>query len=141
MKSEVFYTVISGTSIFVIGQLLQKFILEPIQQYKKTVGAIDNKLKYYANVLVNKDFSSETIREITREMRTLSCDLESEYKQIPFNTVISTLRLIERKKAVAKAAKHLIFLSNAGGRSGDDVIKREKAIKKIRKLLKVELLN
>ena len=143
MNNQVFYTVISGTLVFVLGQILQRFLLEPIKEYKKTVGKIDNKLKFYLNILTNTVFSKDQQRivEITDLMRNLSCEFESTYKQIPLTNWLSKLGVIEKKKDVAKVAQGLIFLSNAGGRDESRIDKCDERINEVRKLLKIEALN
>lgn len=141
MNNQVFYTVLSGTLVFVFGQILQKFFLEPIQGYKKTVGEIDNKLKFYANILTNTGFNQKILVEITDTMRTLSCQIESGYKQILLTGVMSHIGLIENKKEIAEVAQGLIFLSNAGGRDDSRIEKCDERINRIRKILKIETLN
>jgi len=141
MNNQVFYTVLSGTLVFIIGQTVQKFILEPIQQYKKIVGEIDNKLKFYANILTNKGFSQKMLVKVTNTIRDLSCNFESSYKQIPLTGFFSLLRIIESKKDVAKVAQGLIFLANEGGRDDSKIEKCDERINEIRKLLKIDLLN
>ncbi|MEK6833621.1 MAG: hypothetical protein AABY32_06265 [Nanoarchaeota archaeon] len=141
MNNQVFYTVTSGTLVFVIGQILQKFFLEPIYEYKKTIGEIDNKLKFYANILTNSGFNQKIILEITNTMRTLSCQIESNYKQIPFTDFLSRIGCIEGKKEIAEVAQGLIFLSNAGGRGESKIEKCDERIDQIRKIFKIESLN
>lgn len=141
MTSQIFFTVLSGAMVFTIGQILQKFLLEPIQEYKKTVGKIDNRLKFYDNILTNAVFDKKIIIEITNAMRNLSCNLEANYKQIPFNKLLINLKLLEPKEDIAKAARELIFLSNAGGRNNNDIEICDKKIKDIRKRLKIKPLN
>ena len=141
MENQVFYTVLSGTSVFVLGQILQKFILEPFQEYKKTIGRIDNRLKFYSNILTNAGFTRKIIVEVTDAMRNLSCDLEANYKQIPFNQLFVNLKLLESKKDMATAAQGLIFVSNAGGRRDSGFDRVDNRINEIRKLLKIESLN
>jgi hypothetical protein len=141
MRSQVFYTVLSGVLVFVLGQILQKFFLEPLQTYKKTVGEIDNKLKFYANILVNRGFNQKTLNNVANTMRTLSCQIESEYKQIPFTEVLSQLGFIESKENIAKVSQGLIFLSNAGGKNDIETRECGQEINQIREILKIETLN
>jgi len=141
MENQVFYTVLSGTLVFVLGQILQKFVLEPIQEYKKTIGKIDNQLKFYCNVLINAVSNEEQIVKLTDIVRALSCDLESIYKQIPLSGLFSKIRVLETKSDVAKAAKLLISISNSGGRSDTRALRCDDEIEKVRKLLKIESLN
>lgn len=141
MNNQVFYTVVSGTLVLVLGQILQRFVLEPIQSYKKTIGKIDNKLKFYSNILTNNGFKQDFLVEVTDTIRNLSCEIESDYKQIPFIRLLSKLKVVEKKEDVAKVAQGLIFLSNAGGRNNSRIEKCDDRINEIRCLLKIEPLN
>lgn len=141
MSNQVFFTVLSGTLVFVLGQILQKFILEPFQEYKKTIGKIDNRLKFYSNILTNAGFDKKTIVEITDAMRNLSCDLEANYKQIPLSKFFSKIGVLEKKDDIAEAARFLISISNSGGRSSTRAIRVDNDIRKVREKLKIEPLN
>lgn len=141
MNNQVFYTVVSGTLVFVLGQILQRFILEPIQGYKKTVGKIDNKLKFYSNILTNTGFNDDLLAKVTDIIRNLSCEIEADYKQIPLNWLLSKLKVVESKKDLAKVTQGLIFLSNAGGRDDSRIEKCDERINEIRRLLRIEPLN
>lgn len=141
MNNQIFYTVFSGVLVFVFGQILQRFVLEPIQNYKKTVGKIDNRLKFYSNILTNVGFESKFLANITDIIRELSCDIEAEYKQIPFSNVFSFLKIIQSKKEVAKAAKGLIFLSNIGGREENKIKECNERMSEVRNLLKIQSLQ
>jgi hypothetical protein len=144
MGNQVFYTIISGTLVFTLGQIIQKFLLEPLKEYAKVVGTVDNKLKFYANILTSDIFKDDrdTLVEITDTMRNLSCDIESSYKQIPCTNLLSKVGITETQEAVATVAKDLIFLSNAGGRGRDKSIdKCEEKIEEIRTLLGIKTLN
>lgn len=140
MNNQVFPTVLSGTLVFILGQIIQKFFLEPIQNYKKIIGEIDNRLKFHANILTNAGFNNEVITEITNSVRELSCKLESSYKQIPLTKTLSYLNIIQSPKEIADAAKELMSLSNAGGRKPDDIEKCNDSIDRVRTLLKIEAL-
>lgn len=71
----------------------------------------------------------------------MSCEIEANYKQIPFNGILSKLKVIQSKKELAKVARDLIFLSNAGGRSDNKIEKCDEKIDEIRKILKIEDLD
>jgi hypothetical protein len=144
VNNQVFNTVISGTLVFVLGQTIQQFILEPVQKYRKTVGKIDNRLKFYSNIITSNIFENDKtmLNEITDSIRNLSCDLESSYKQIPLTKLLASLGVIESEKDVAKAAQALIFLSNAGGRGENKGIGMcETQIGNVRRLLNIKHLQ
>lgn len=109
-KDIVFQTVISGALAFVFGQIIQRFFLETLQNYRATRGKIDNKLKFYANIIANPGFPpKEEIFECSKALRDLSCELESAYKQIP-----PLIRdLVRPRRAISDSAARLIRLSNS----------------------------
>jgi hypothetical protein len=137
LQNSVFRTVISGTLVFCLSQIIQKFILEPILEYKKTIGKIDNKLKYYSNK-ISTILSKTVLIETSEKVRELSCDLESSYKQIPFNKFFVWIKIIPGKKAIFDSSKSLIRVSNiVTDKKLNDEIKIIDEIKKIRNLLNI----
>jgi len=120
LNNIVFQTVISGTLIFLIGECIQKFVLTPIVEHKKIIAKIDNKLKYYSNVILNPPTEHSAISQDTYDgakeiLRKLSCDLESTYKMIPFKEAFSYLGLVSCKKQISDSATDLIALYNLTG--------------------------
>lgn len=136
LQSIVFQTVISGVLIFILKELIQEFVLLPIKKYKEVIGKIDNRIKYYTNVITNSGISTESVLESSRVMRELSCELESIYKQIPFKRLFSLAKIIPVHSLISESASSLIRISNAGGRVGDEVMNYNE-IKKIRENLDI----
>jgi len=113
-NSTVFQTVVTGTLVFTLGQMVKDFLLSPIKSYKKTVGEIDNKLKYHENILLN-NLPADIVKESLVITRSLSCDLESNYKQIPFLPILIFIGVIPTRGKVSDAGTKIIRLSNVGG--------------------------
>jgi len=137
-KNIVFQTVISGVLVFVIGQIIQRFFLEPIQKYKAVIGKIDNKLKFYKNIITNPGsdlIPKDIVLECSGELRKLSCKLEEIYKQIPFRGIIKP------KEKISDSASRLIGLSNsvAIGRP-EYTLENNEDIKRIRENLNIPAL-
>jgi len=135
---EIFLTIISGVLVFILSQYIVEFILKPLIKYKQVIAKIDNKLKFYANIITNPPLSSGSIDDYIiaqKEIRDLSCDLESTYK--------SLLIFKPNKKTIAKVAKDLIWLSNIIGQRDKNInlpIKAAEKIDDIRKSLNIEEL-
>ena len=136
----VFQTVIAGVLVFAFSEMLQKFLLEPIKEFKGIIGKIDNRLKFFANVISNATPSSKMLPEVNTLLRQLSCDLESAYKMMPFKWALSILRMIPSQKQIASAAKGLIFVSNATGEPSQRHVV-EKEVEKVRNLLRIPKYN
>lgn len=113
-QSVVFQTVMSGVLVFILSQIIQKFFLEPLQKYKEVIGKIDNQLKFYTNVITNPGniLSREIYLECSHTLRSLSCELEASYKQIP-------LKKLDTRRKVSDAASRLIRLSNNLNQTGE----------------------
>jgi len=78
-------TIFGGVILFVIGQLLSKFLIEPIQELKKAIGEVRFNLAYYAPIIHtpisrSKERSDNAYVAIMRN----SCDLLTKADAIPF---------------------------------------------------------
>lgn len=135
-SSVVFQTVIAGVFIFVIKELIGEFILSPIKKYNEVIGKIDNRMKYYANVITNSGISVESVLESSKVMRELSCELESTYKQISLKRILSLVKIIPAHKFISESAGRLIRVSNAGGQAGNEAMNYEEIVE-IRKNLNI----
>jgi len=134
----VFQTVISGTLVFILGQIIQIFILEKIYKYKETIGKIDNRLKFYFKIIKNPGDDAhilERLQTSSQELLQLSCDLESCRKQLIF-------RSKQTDKNVSQASK-LLFDLHVGvfGKSENMSDQNLKNLEEIRKLLNIPKLS
>ena|SRR5258708_22301857 len=136
--SQTFWTIFAGVTVFVIGQIIQNFILKPIQDLKRVIGEISHKAKFHSNVITNSNLAEELVRWASGDMRDLSCQLESRYVIIPFNSFFGFIKLIPKKENIRDAAKYLIYLSNAGGRNGSITLNND-TLNKLKKCLNIEL--
>jgi hypothetical protein len=152
-SSVVFQTVISGVLVFLLGEILQRFVLEPLREFKTIVARIDNRLHFYSNRIVNppgnKESISEWYKEASNALRELSCDLESNYKIVPLKSLFIGLKVIPCALDTKTAARSLTFLSNVTGLPVDGPLERGNRsmplvasdhIDEVRKLLKIEPL-
>jgi hypothetical protein len=134
----VFQTVLSGTLVFVVGQMIQLFILEKVYKYRETLGRIDNRLKFYFKIIKNPGNDAHILERLhtsSQELLQLSCDLESCRKQLIF-------RSKQVDKNVAQASK-LLFDLHVGvfGKSESMSAQNLKNLEEIRKLLNIPELS
>ncbi|MFH1522462.1 MAG: hypothetical protein ABIE43_01425 [Patescibacteria group bacterium] len=132
----VFQTVLSGTLIYIFGQIIQMFILEKIYKYREILGKIDNRLKFYFKIIKVPGKSAHPIERLqasSQELLQLSCDLESCRKQLIF-------RSKQADKNVSQASKLLIDLHfGVFGENSSD--KNLENLEEIRKLLNIPKLS
>lgn len=60
----IFTTVVSGTLVFVVGQIILKFIIEPIHKQKEIIGEIADALIYYANLYTHPVFKDSEMMNL-----------------------------------------------------------------------------
>ncbi|MEH2234684.1 hypothetical protein [Nostoc sp.] len=130
-------TIISGVFVFILGQLVLKLIIEPIQEFRKTLADIAFALIEYANIYSNPGYAgNELEKKASEEFRKLSSRLNAQMYLIPAYKSISKPFGLPSKDNLLEAASALIGLSNGVFKSPIDLvnINLERA-KKIRTLL------
>ena len=104
-------TVVLGFVIFVLGQIAQRFFLEPIQEQKRVIGEITHAVVQYANV---SDKSPPEIRlEAHQELRDLAARLNATLRTIPLYRYFEARGWVEKKENVNAARSGLVGWSNS----------------------------
>lgn len=134
-------TIITGTFVFVCGQIIQRIVIEPIQEQRKNVAKIAQALTIYRNVFVripsydSNPESKQTIDVTSAEIRKLAADLRAGYSLIPKNDWFARLRLVPSRETVRSVGLQLIrwhtFQSNEA---------THRAVQKIATMLKVDFI-
>jgi hypothetical protein len=130
----VFATAISAVLVFVAGQIVQRFVIEPVQEQKRLIGEIAHVLLFYANrgpegVEVGT-FTPEHIHEASHHLRNLAGSLRSTLFYVPFYDLLALLGRVPKKYDVLEAAQQLVGWSNGilSKRSGPDNSRRRRII-------------
>lgn len=113
-------TIIGGVLIFVGGQLVAKFIIEPVYERAKLIGEIADSLIYYANLYMNPNNSpiqpfdpDKGLRdEAEKIFRRQASQLMARTHAIPCYGLVEGLRGI-RARDIEQAYKELIGLANS----------------------------
>jgi hypothetical protein len=103
--------------VYVLGQLLQKLFIEPIQDQRRIIGEVAFAIAFYANV------SGEPIDELElgekrkakEEIRKLASQLRSTLATIPCYFLLVRLKIVRPIDAVMEASANLIGFSNSLG--------------------------
>ena len=89
--------VLAGVVVFVGGQIVQRFVLEPIQDQRKVIGEIAYVLLYHGNVGRYVPFESQQSRDdVAAALRRLAGELRATRATIP------AYRRLERTPWVVK---------------------------------------
>lgn len=118
---QIFLTVVSGVFIYVMGQIIQTFILKPLQDFRIKKADISHKLKFHANNIIVPSIPKEVrVGWSAGDMRDLSSGLESTYLSIPFVDLFSYMKVIPNRNNVREATLNLMLLSNTAGQKGNE---------------------
>lgn len=109
-----FLTILSGVTVFVIGQVALKLFIDPIHDFKKVIGEISNCLINNAgNYFEPEKLSVEKQGEVAKELLGLSAKLNAQMSTIPFYSKLARFYLCPSTDHVVIATKSLIGISNA----------------------------
>jgi len=128
-------TAVVGITVFIVGQIIMKWFIEPIQEQRKLIGEIAHALKFYKNY--DKQVTKpEQIREGRAKFRNLASDLDRSICLIPLYPILDFFRVVRKRKDILAAGPQLIGISNSLG-EGDFTSRRNKIIShlKIRNLI------
>ncbi|MCA9091138.1 MAG: hypothetical protein KDA90_21150 [Planctomycetaceae bacterium] len=136
---EVDSTVIAGVIIFVAGQIISKFAIEPLVEWQKLRGEIVHAIHYYANVYVAEDGHSREYGErAVGTYRDLAGRVWQQvyYVPLPVYLVARLFRSIPSKQALREVAASLTGLSNSVFR--DDGLLRQQYRAEIYRALRIK---
>lgn len=122
MNETVFLTIFAGVVTFVIGELIVKLVIDPVQNMKSTIGVISHTLVQYANVIANPGTpKQELMDEASTALRGLSSRLRSHLCLVPKYNLTARLFGLPSHQQVCSASRALIGLSNSVYRATDRV--------------------
>lgn len=128
------FTILGGLTVLVLGQIVIKFLVEPLHEQRKLIGETVDSLIFYANVYSNPGLSKEeAMDEASEDLRRKASLLRARTYAIPGYAVLALCRLTRPQSAIEDAARNMIFVSNSV-RKGDGA-KNWEAAESIRKSL------
>jgi len=106
-------TVIGGVIVFTVGQVLTRFLIEPIYEQRKLVGAIADSLIYYAHYFADSfERPIKEVGEAPDKFRRLASELMAKTVAVPGYHLWGSLRVIRPFTQVIRARGGLFGLSN-----------------------------
>lgn len=122
MDFTVLVTVLSGVLTYVVGQLILKLVIEPVQDTKKTIGQISHSLIERANVISNPGVPSTEVMDATSsELRKLSSQLQAHLYLVPSYARTAKIFGLPTRACILTASRALIGLSNSVFRASETV--------------------
>lgn len=110
-------TISGGLLVFCVGQIIQRFVLEPIQELKKTIAEIRFRLNYYADVHPSEFETApavlkERIATASEAFRESAIRLETYAAIIPLYDLCELVFRLPKCADIHTIVGHLIFISN-----------------------------
>lgn len=109
-----FTTILAGVSVFVVGQIFLKWMIEPIQELRKIIAEVlfylanDHSIIHNAHIIDKEEALSSC-----KNLKRLGASLLSSQQLIPFyEKAIKVFRLPKRENIVL-ASKRLSLISNS----------------------------
>lgn len=133
------FTVAGAVVVFVIGQLLGKFVIDPVHELKKVLGEIRFALLFHAPAISTPVGDRASEDEAAKVLRRLSSELHTKVNSIPFYNICSRIShgFLPQKPNVHLASKLLMGLSNSVHQV-DRYQKNPDRVEKVEKLLNFE---
>lgn len=141
-------TISGGLILYVIGQFLSKFFIEPIYELKKVIGEVRFNLAFHSCVIHTPiSRNSERSEKAHDALMKCSCDLLTRVEAIPFYSFISDFSrgFLPSKQAIIDSAVNLRGLSTyvheTGDKANDSIDIINKRVEKIEKSLGLKPLE
>lgn len=137
---QIFWTIVSGVAVYVIGQAILNFVFQPIKEFNKQRGDTSFLLLFHQAKITN---ASKTNPKIPDDVKEMGAALISTMRQIPFYNFLAWFRVfgLPSKEAVFEAARELNGIACAtspGENFKDGAVSNVKALEKIAQLLKIQ---
>jgi hypothetical protein len=114
-------TAVFGVAVFVAGQTVQRFVLEPVQEQRKILGEIAHAVLMYGNVDHVADIRARNLpvswsvepEQVVRDVRGLAARLQATLYLIPAYQFLAFLHIVPPKRQILEAIKGLTGWSNS----------------------------
>lgn len=99
----IFFTILSGVSVFVLGQFILKLSLEPIVSFKESLGSLS------AFCLRNREKISNANAsiELQHEMKVIIATIISKRQAIPIYSMFSLILRLPSEKIIIESCRIL----------------------------------
>jgi hypothetical protein len=110
------YTVVAGIFVFVVGQILQRFFLEPIQEQRRSFGEVTFAVRYYSGTLLfgaatgswhYKAGTPEVKKEASERLYKLSAEVRASLSTVPYYQACERLGFVKKRETVEAVALNL----------------------------------
>src|SRR2546427_2994630 len=109
----VFTTIVAGITVFVLGQILLKLVIEPIQKLREAIAEVAFYLANDHDVIHNAEtVEKERAQTVSSNLKQLGARLVSSQQLIPFYSFLRKLFSLPDKANIEKASQRLFQIPN-----------------------------
>lgn len=117
---SIFLTIFTGVSVYVLGQIIMKFFIEPVHEFQRIIADVSHSLIEYKNVYSNPGVTGIENENIASDVfRKLSSQLNARAYLIPCYDRTAKLFGLPPRINIIKSTKYLIGLSNGVFKSAE----------------------
>jgi len=142
------FTILGGVLVYVVGEVLSKFFIEPIHDLKRVIGEVRFNLAYFSPILhTPTSRTRERSDEASKELLKNSCDLFSKVNAIPFYELVSRIScgFLPSKRCAKEAAVQLreltTYLHEDGSKAAESIEVIGRRVKKVEECLGLESIE
>jgi len=112
---------VGGVFVFVVGQVVQRFFLEPVQEQRKVIGEATYAVLYCANVyrLPREEIENMSeqrlaqLEDTGKTLRGLAAQLQSTLRAIPAYDTMARMEWVPKRSDVLTASREFVGWSNS----------------------------
>ena len=114
MDCTVFLTVFTGTCTYVMGQIIVKLILEPVQELRKTIGQVSHMLIEHGSEIHTPGIADEAvIQGVSDKLAMMSAQLNAHLYLVPAYGLTAWVFRLPSRDDVLTASSALMGLANS----------------------------
>jgi hypothetical protein len=144
----VFYIILAGVIIYVLGEIVVKIVIDPVQELKRVIADIAFKLIHYSHIYqisssedtagqtAEKTIDQQQLEQAANEYRKLASMLNAGYRLVPFYALARVAFFLPREADIITARNELLEMSEEIFATPRSFVIAEKR-KSIEKMLKV----
>ena len=119
----VFYIILAGVIIYVLGEIIVKIVIDPVQELKRVIADIAFKLIHYSHVFKlsssgdldaaagGKEIAPEKLEQAADEYRKLASMLNAGFRLVPFYPFARVVFFLPKEADIIDARNELIEMS------------------------------
>jgi hypothetical protein len=135
---QIFLTIISGVVVYVLGQIILNFVLEPIKAFNKERGDASFLMLSLRAKIAN---ASNADPKIQSDIKEVAAALISTMAQIPCYSLMRYIFSLPSKQHVFEGSREIVGISHGIGLDGKNTSSPQQnleAARKIARLLKIK---